>query len=332
MPKYIACVDIGGTKIAVSLADRFGFVVRLVQRTQLKGKDTAVPSQVHSLISAALTRVKAKPSDISAVGVSTCGPFFVKRGLRCLVAPNLCGGLAQGRGILPNDWTEVPLEKELARNYKKLVIENDAVAGAIAEKLFGTGKAKDNFMYVTWSTGIGSGAYVDGQLIHGKNGNAPHIGHVYMTEDGPQCGCGNFGDMEGMSSGTAIARDYGGGVGADMVFERMRAGDAKARRVIERAAWTFARGLASANAVLDTELIIIGGSVFLNNVDILLPILNMEFFLSSPPLTDGCRIVPSRLGEYLGEVASLSLVIPPSWIARWARQRPWQRSPAPILL
>jgi glucokinase len=228
------------------------------------------------------------------------------------------------RDVLPNKWTSIPLEKELRRYYENLVIENDAVAGVVAESIFGAGQGYENLLYVTWSTGIGTGAIVDGRLIKGKNGNAPHGGHVYLGDSGPTCGCGNICDLESLASGTAIALAYGGGIKTEEVFKAYYDGDPKARKIIQEAARHFARGLASINSVLDTRLIVIGGSVFMNNVDLLLPLVRTEFYRSFPVLTGEVEFSPTLLGKYLGDMGALSLVIPDDRVEIWKKSRPWE--------
>ena len=349
---YLAAVDIGGTKITVSIANISGILVKVYRAVQLEGDNLAVPGQVDSLIGHACEQTGIGKDEIYALGVSTCGPFEIRDGELVLVAPNLCGGLAKERGIIPNNWTRIPLQRELSRIYNKIHIENDGISAVTAERMFGAGRGEDNVVYITWSTGIGSGAYVDGRLIKGKNGNAPHIGHVYLVDDGPRCGCGNFGDMEALASGVAIARDYesrvtaGGitsgdvtveavtaeGVTAEDVFKRFRKGDPKAESVITNAARYFARGLVSINAILDTQVFIIGGSVFMNNRHILLPMVKEEFFKSFPALSKDVEFRPSALDNYLGDLAALCLVMPDDWVRQWQEKRPWEFAPEPIVL
>ncbi|MCL7412397.1 MAG: ROK family protein [ANME-2 cluster archaeon] len=329
---YLAGVDIGGTKIAVSLANTSGISIRVYQNTRLEGTSTIIPEQVDFLLRYACEQRGVQPDTIMAVGVSSCGPFVKEMNRTLLVAPNLCGGLVPDRGIIPNDWTRIPLEAVLSRRWSTLTIENDAVAAAVAERLFGAGGGEDDLVYVTWSTGIGSGAYINGMLIHGKNGNAPHIGHMYLAEDGPRCGCGNFGDMESLVSGLAIARDYGGGLTAEDVFKACQNGDGKAKEIISKAIRNFARGLASINAILDTKVIVIGGSVFINNSEMLLPGIRDEFYRSFPVLSEGVDIRPSGLGSYLGDMAALSLVMPDDWIRKWQDNELWERAPPAIML
>ncbi|MBC2698268.1 MAG: ROK family protein [ANME-2 cluster archaeon] len=379
---YLAAVDIGGTKITVSIADISRILVKVYQPVHLEGDNLAVPAQVDFLVGHACEQIGIERDEITALGVSTCGPFGIRDGELVLVAPNLCGGLANERGIIPNDWTEIPLQRELSRIYNNIHIENDGISAVTAERMFGAGKGEDNVIYITWSTGIGSGAYIDGRLIRGKNGNAPHIGHIYLVDDGPRCGCGNFGDMEALASGVAIARDYKSrvtavdmtsegvtaesvttegmtaegvmaegvtaegvtaegvmaegvtaeNVTAEDVFNLFRKGDPKAESVITNAARYFARGLVSINAILDTRVFIIGGSVFMNNRHILLPLVKEEFYKSFPALSKDVEFRPSALDSYLGDLAALCLVMPDDWVRQWQQKRPWEFAPEPIVL
>ena len=369
---YLAAVDIGGTKITVSIANISGILVKVYRPVQLEGDNLSVPGQVDSLIGHACGQIGVVKDEIYALGVSTCGPFGIRDGELVLVAPNLCGGLAKERGIIPNDWTEIPLQRELSRIYNKIHIENDGISAVTAERMFGAGRGEDNVVYITWSTGIGSGAYVDGRPIKGKNGNAPHIGHIYLVDNGPRCGCGNFGDMEALASGVAIARDYKsrvtaldmtsgdvtamdvtagdttakdvaledvtaegvtvGSITAEDVFNLFRKGDPKAESVITNAARYFARGLVSINAILDTRVFIIGGSVFMNNRHILLPLVKEEFFKSFPALSKDVEFRPCALDSYLGDLAAFCLVMPDDWVRQWQEKQPWEYAPMPIVL
>lgn len=329
MHDYIAGVDIGGTKIIVSVADAAGIKARIYQHTQLEGDPLTIPKQVYRLIQLAAEYAGIQYEEIASVGIATCSPFQLKGIHKEIVAPNLCGGLTESNR-LPNNWKSIPVEEFLLDIYPHTVVENDCVAAVVAEKLFGAGKFHDNLVYVTWSTGIGAGAYVDGRLIRGKNNNAPHFGHIYIAESGPQCGCGNFGDLEAIASGTAIARDYGVH-SAKEVFDRYRESDAKAIDIVHNAARSFARGLASLNALLDTEYISLGGSV-MNDSDILLPLIKEEFYKSFPVLSKDVIIEKSVLFEYIADISALSLVMPASWIESWRTYTPWTKAPELIKL
>lgn len=332
MSEIIATIDIGATKITASLCNREGIIIRVYQRTKLTGDEVSIPDQVKEMLNTCFVKASLQPDQLTAVGISTAGPFQRINGKLNLVSPNICGGMAPERGLLPNNWNSIPIQEELEKQFPNLMIENDAVSGAVAERTFGAGWSCNDLLYVTWSTGIGTGAIVDGRIIRGKNGNAPHGGHVYLGDEGPVCGCGNICDLESIASGPAIAREYGNGATTADVFKAYHQGDGKAIDLIERIARYFARGIASINCILDTKKIVIGGSVFMNNMDILLPKVKEEFYRSFPVLSEDVEILPTELGDYLGDLAALSLAIPEEWIEDWRSSRPWERAPETIQL
>src|SRR3982750_2808302 len=101
-----ACVDIGGTKVAVSLAESGSRELRARQTeaTAKTGDNDAVALQVMRLIDAACAEAGVSPESIDGVGVSSAGPFVVRGGCVELATPNICGGLAGPARGLPNDW------------------------------------------------------------------------------------------------------------------------------------------------------------------------------------------------------------------------------------
>lgn len=109
----LAAVDIGGTKITASISNRDGILAKVRQLTAKKGENTALPRQVERMVAAVCGKAGIGRDDIAAVGISTCSPFERRGDDLVLVSPNLCGGMARRRNLLPNDWTEIPLEAEL---------------------------------------------------------------------------------------------------------------------------------------------------------------------------------------------------------------------------
>ncbi len=328
----LAGIDIGGTKIIVTLADANSILIRVQQATRLTGSERTVPEQCLEMLDVALEKLSLQRGSITHVGVSTCSPFGRVDGKKVILAPNLCGGLAPERNILPNDWKQVPIEAVLTEVYPSVEIQNDCVSALIGENMFGAGQGETDLVYVTWSTGIGSGAMVDGNILQGKGGNAPHMGHLNMVEDGPECGCGTRGHLEALASGTSIALDYGEDVDTKIIFERYRDGKDKARMVVNEAAKQLGRGLSSLVCILDTKLIVIGGSVFLNNHDILLPLLQEQMEGSFPPMTDDVIITTAELGEHLGYMAALALVIEEDIEMHYRAAKPWEKAPETIFL
>lgn len=327
MHSYLVAVDIGGTKVSVSVSNREAILAKQKRPTCKEGDETALPRQVDSMIRGVCDDAGVDPDRIEAVGVSTCSPFQKREGLLGLTAPNLCGGLGWSPVPLPNDWEFIPLEHELTARYPKVVIGNDCVTAVVAEHTFGAGRGYDDLIYVTWSTGIGAGAIIDGHLLGGKNSNAMHLGHIALhldTDESYTDGWQNSTNLEPNVAGPAIARAFGTGSDTLEVFKRYRAGDVDAARVIERAAKLFARALVTTTMLLDNRLYILGGSVS-NDWDVLEPLVTREFYAGNPFFVQDVEFKRCALESYLGDLAGLSLVMPGDWVEAWLESKPWER-------
>ena len=86
-------------------------------------------------------------------------------------------------------------------------LTNDANAAAVGEMTYGVARGLKNFIVITLGTGVGSGIFVNGQLVYGHDGFAGELGHVRMVrEGGRECGCGRTGCLECYCSATGVAR------------------------------------------------------------------------------------------------------------------------------
>lgn len=320
---YIGALDIGGTKMAATIANAQGPLARVTQPTVKTGTKRAPAEQGLALIAAACQKAGVSPEQIRSVGVSSCGPFVRTNGMLALATPNICGGQA-GSTDLPNDWDVIPLEQVLRERFETVVIENDCVAALAAERMFGAVKGELDCAYATWSTGIGFGLCVDGRILHGKHGNAGHAGHMLMSEHSDAvCGCGNRGDLEGMISGRNLGNRLSMPT-ADL-FEAARSGDENAAAIAQEAAQWFGRALYNLVASLDLKSFAIGGSVWHHHGEWLEPFVRKEIESRLPALTRGVSIYPAALGSLVADVGALSLVMPEAWISIWTETKPWNR-------
>jgi glucokinase len=328
MGNLIAGIDVGGTKVAVTIATATGILHKLQAPVATSGANTAIAEQAWGLIAQACAEKNLPQVSIQAVGISTCSPFIdiidaLGRKTREVTAPNLCGGMGGNPYQLSNDWKSFPLGSFFTDKVAQVVMQNDAVATLQAERSFGAARGSNDCVYATWSTGIGFGLCVDGQLLGGKRGNAGHAGHSYFAEnDSSICGCGNAGDMEGMLSGHALARAWQAKSGVSTAttldfFAAARAGNADAIALVTQAAYRFGAVLYNLAVTLDTELFVMGGSVFGHNQDLLLPELNRSLKrgmgAGMSVITHDIRIVPAALGDRTADLGALSLVMPKDW-------------------
>jgi glucokinase len=124
--------------------------------------------------------------------------------------------------------------------------------------------------------------------------------------DDALCGCGNIGDLEALVAGNAVARRFG--ADAATLLQQARGGDAGASQKVDELCRVMGRALYNVVVVLDLQRISLGGSVFTNNVDYLLPRLQAQVRGKLPALTDGFQLVPAGLAERVGDYAALALL------------------------
>ena len=311
----VACVDIGGTKVAVSIADAHGLRAQVVEPTAKAGPNSALAAQILRMVDQSAAAAGVARAHVTAVGVSSCGPFVLREGRVELAAPNICGGLAGPARGLPNDWTSALLEAPLRNAFARVRVEIDGIGALEAERRWGAlqidGRPMAHCAYVTWSTGIGAGVCVDGHVLRGKNGNAGHAGHLFVsTNDDALCGCGNVGDVEALVAGNSIPRRFGalGYADATALLLGAKSGRAEAIAIVDDLCQVMGRALYNLIVTLDLQRVSIGGSVYWNHREFLLPKLQAFVRGKLPALTDGCDLVSAGLGDRVGDYGALALV------------------------
>ena len=146
-------------------------------------------------------------------------------------------------------------------------IENDVDAAAVAERDHGHGRAVPTFAFVSIGTGIGMGLVIDGKLHRGAHGVAGEIAFLPLAgEDATPAEVRRRGSLETAASSSAVvraAREAGmrDPSSARAVFAAADEGDELARAVVAREVEHVARALASIVAVVDPELIVLGGGI-----------------------------------------------------------------------
>jgi glucokinase len=156
------------------------------------------------------------------------------------------------------------------------------------------------------------GVCVDGHILRGKNGNAGHAGHSFVSDNlDALCGCGNVGDVEGLIAGNAIARRFGaqGYADAAALLVAARAGQVEALALVDELCRVMGRAIYNMVVTLDLQRVSMGGSVFWHHRDFLLPKVAAHVEGKLTALTDGVEIVPAGLGNAVGDYAALALVM-----------------------
>ncbi len=194
-------------------------------------------------------------------------------------------------------------------------LDNDANAGALGEYHYGAGRGAKSMVYVTISTGIGSGIIYEGKLMRGKDYMAGEIGHIPVS-DSP-CSCGGRGCLEALSSGGAIearAREWaqrrperiarmqelsgGPRITAKGVMQAAAEGEEAATSILREAMGWLARGLLTVIRILNPDIIVLGGGVAQSGAQLLESLQSCLRELASPTITYSTEIVTAALGNY----------------------------------
>ncbi|GGM37461.1 ROK family glucokinase [Promicromonospora citrea] len=259
-------VDIGGTKIAVGVVDEEGEILAQVRRDtdadDVASIDEAIADACNELV---------KEHEVGAIGLAAAG-FVSPDRTSVNFAPNIA-------------WREYPLAAKVGALVDAdvpIVVENDANAAGWAEFRFGAGREATDMLMLTVGTGLGGAVISERDLVRGKWGMAAEVGHMRVVPEGHYCGCGHEGCWEQYASGSALEREaqhaavaraeraarlleLAGGDPAEirgkMVTQAAQEGDELSIELLATLGRWIGEGSASVAALLDPELIVIGGGV-----------------------------------------------------------------------
>ncbi|RME33531.1 MAG: ROK family protein, partial [Thermoflexia bacterium] len=273
------------------------------------------PDAVLGRIREAIRSVWPERGEVAALALSAPGPVDARTGV-VRFTPNIPG------------WKDVPLRDLMADFGVPTFVANDANLAALGEYRFGAGRGVRDLVYLTISTGIGGGVLIDGRLFEGGQGLGGEVGHIVVEPDGPPCGCGGYGCLEAVASGTAIAREARAAVerGTPTLLSRMaahpqdltarevveaaRQGDALSLHIMERAGRYLGLAIVSLMYLLNPALIILGGSVAIGAGDLLLtPLRRTVRERSQQVYWENTPIVYAALGDDVGLLGALALAL-----------------------
>jgi glucokinase len=216
--------------------------------------------RVHAALLKLLAEAGANLSSLRGIGVGCTGPL-----------DPFSGVLGHNADTLPS-WQNHSLLEGLNDLGAPVVVENDADTAALGEYTWGVGQGCARFLYVTFSTGIGSGTILEHKLYRGVDGSHPEVGHSIVDPNGPPCYCGARGCWEMLASGTALAawfndrrpavRPLGGpGLSARDICALAEQGDPLAQAAVQREADYLGLGLANLVTMFVPDVIALGGGL-----------------------------------------------------------------------
>ena len=239
-------IDIGGTKILAALVGPDGTVL-----DQARADTPAAQGPAAVLRTAA--DLARRLGGTGPVGVGAAG-----------VIDPATGTVRYATDSLPG-WAGTRVADVLAdRIGRTVVVENDVNAAALGETWAGAARGSAHVLLLAVGTGLGGGLIRGGAVDHGARGGAGEVAHLPAPDAyGPPRGCGRTGHLEGVASGTGLARAYRLHTGVDVtgaeVAARCAAGDAAAAAVLATAGHALGRALAGLVALLDPQTVVLAG-------------------------------------------------------------------------
>jgi len=279
-------IDVGRYWVRAALADITGSIVaRRDERAKISSA-RALIGQIGSIARGLATEAETGWDRVSHVIVGSPGVFEPTRG-SVILAPNLPGW---GRHGLVE-----ALRDELGSN---VGVENDVNLAAVGEQWKGHGQGVRNFGFLSVGTGVGMGLVLGGELYRGSSGAAGEVAYLPIGADPYGHHVRRRGAFEEAASGAGVVRiahELGmkGKLTSKRVFTLAHKRDPLALRTVEREAQRLALGLAAVAAVVDLELVILGGGIG-GNADLLLEPIGVQLRTLSPLRP---RLVGSALGD-----------------------------------
>lgn len=263
----IVGIDVGVSAIKAILTDLDAAVLQDIRAPIPPRPDEATFMQQLHRVVAALIEAAGPLRKVVGIGIGMHGLVNPEAG-ESVFAPNL-------------HLRNVPIRKRLEQAFGLPVyVENDVVAMALGELWFGGGTETDHFICVNIGEGVGAGIVLNRQIFRGSSYSAGEIGHTTVDLNGPRCSCGNYGCLQTLVSGPAIAESVQNEIAlgrrsklersafgslqtitGELVYEAALEGDELALEAFRKAGRLLGISLTNMIHTLNPQKIILGGGV-----------------------------------------------------------------------
>jgi len=266
---YYLGIDLGGTNIAIGLVnEKFEIILKDKVPTGASRPTSDIMDDMAALCKSLVERAGITFDDVEYAGIATPGSVDPKTG-----DVRYCNNIQM---------KNYPIAQELKNRIplKKVLVENDANAAALAEAKAGAGKGYSDLVMVTLGTGVGGGIVIDGKLYSGFNYCGAELGHTVIELGGRPCTCGRLGCFEAYSSATGLinmtkekmiesvdslmwglVNDDIHNVSGRTAFDASRKEDKAAKEVVDMYIKYLACGLANMINIFQPQVLCIGGGV-----------------------------------------------------------------------
>jgi len=251
---YVVGVDLGGSNMRAAIATLNGNIVAETSEVTDSRGGRFVVEQVGSVVDRLILASGVERSRIDSGAIAVSGVVQRSTGA-VMVAQNI-------RGI--SDMNFIGAMEERLR--MPVLVENAVDMATKGELWRGGGKGIDNFVFIGHGAGIGLGAVLEGRLLKGRKGAIGEICFLPIggdPYDPRELAAGRFEAAVGAAGMVRRYEAYGGATGATVrdIFAALGQQSAAAEAVIDETARLVALAVASALAVLDPDLVVMGGNI-----------------------------------------------------------------------
>ncbi|HLD93246.1 MAG TPA: ROK family transcriptional regulator [Anaerolineales bacterium] len=309
--RYAMGIDLGATHITSTVINLGGTTVakRTVGVDAMRDPQAAI-ELARSYLSEMLDETNISASEILGVGIAAPAPLEGQ-------------GLSLLSPIILPAWKGIDLKKEIGRDLENLriYVDNDANAGALAEKWWGAGRGYSNMAYIKLGTGVGSGLIINDDIYRGSAGTAGEIGHTSINSDGPMCRCGNHGCMESYVGSPAIIANVAnkiktqpipglapGNIKVRDLATAAFSGDSTAIQIIQEVGGYLGIAIANLLNLINPGLIVMGGDLVAAGPVMLQAVQETALARAIPKAGKEVTIIASDMGDDVVAIGAATLV------------------------
>jgi glucokinase len=288
--RVVLAVDVGASHVIIAVTDLNGRILaeqRLAQDVA-DGPEAVLDRVVREGLSLLAAAGRAM-DDVAGVGIGLPGP--VEHATGRPVKPPIMPGW-DGFDVVAYVQRSLPVP---------VLVDNDVNIMALGERT-AHWPEHENFLFIKVATGVGSGIISSGMLQRGANGTAGDLGHVRVPRgDDVLCRCGNYGCLEALASGPALAGELDrqgvpAAKGSD-VLRLVGQGNLQAIQVLRQAGRDVGDVLATVVNLLNPSVIVIGGSLGQAGEHLMAGVREVVYRRSLPLATAHLRIALSMAGD-----------------------------------
>ncbi|MET0590328.1 MAG: ROK family protein [Naasia sp.] len=301
-------VDLGGTKIESALVDEAGTLLPGSRSRRPTGADVTLDGLAAAVRAVVTDTLAALPTGARVIGagIGSAGPIDTAAGRTAPLNMPGAGGFALRDAVAQaaTDALGRTIDAELAL---------DGLCITLAEHWIGAARDVASVLGMVVSTGIGGGIVSRGVPVRGGTGNAGHIGQLGVPGFADADVRGLEATVERIASGPNIVRwarergwqgHDGEGLGRDYA-----AGDPLARAAVTRSAHAVGSAIASATALVDVDMVVIGGGFSHVSPDYLDLVREGRDRYAAFPFMGRAEIRPAALGGESPLVGAARLVL-----------------------